>query len=222
MCQYCIPAASESPYDKVFEAKIAGHSLGPLFITNMIAQEHSWTRSSDEIRKGPESSLWLSFMESGTGQLEQGGKSVVQNSGDIVLYDASRPFKYNLNPLSFYILRIPRELLTHRTGAAERLVATALGAGTGLSSVLGSLVKSVSGNPVLIDEPCAASHVSSSILDLLACIIDLHGGGQPAHTVADALFRRACGYIHGHINDPELSALTVARSEHGKRPANPS
>lgn len=213
VCQHCIPAISESLHDGSFDASISGRTIGPLSAATMLASEHSWTRNEDHVRRGPESALWLSYMESGVGYLEQNGRSVVQNAGDLVLYDAARPFKYSLSPQAFYIMRIPRELLTHRTAAAEKLVATSLGVGTGFRSVLGSLVKEVSGSDTLAHIPSAASRVTSSILDLLTCVIDLHAGSQPSQTVTEALYKRACAYVQQHIEDPELSAQSLAAAE---------
>ena len=213
VCQHCIPAASESPHVGAFDATITGRTVGPLELATMIAPEHSWTRNSDDVRRGPESGLWLSYMEDGVGYLEQNGRSVVQNSGDIVLYDAARPFKYSLSPQTFYIMRIPRDLLMHRTAAAERLVATSLGVGSGFRPVLGSLIKELSGGTPLSDVPSAASRVSSSILDLLACVIDLHEGSNANRSVTEALFRRACAHVQNHIEDPELSAQSIATAE---------
>lgn len=213
VCQHCIPAASESPHKASFNATISGRTVGPLVVATMIGPEHNWIRDAGHIKRGPEASFWLSYMESGVGFLEQNGKSVAQNSGDIVLYDAARPFKYSIIPQSFYIMRIPRELLLHRTAAAERLVATSLGVGTGFRTVLGSLIKEVSGSSVLSTVPSAGPRATSSILDLLSCVIDLHEGSQASQTVTEALYKRACAYVQQHIEDPELSVESVARFE---------
>ena len=213
VCQHCIPAASETPHHGDFEATVAGRSVGPLDVATLIAPEHSWTRDAIDVKRGPESSLWVSFMEAGFGYLEQNGNSVVQKAGDIVLYDAARPFKYNLTTESFYILRIPRDLLMRRSPSAEKFVATSLGAGTGFRPVLGSLIKEVSENATLTDVPSAATHVTTSILDLLACLIDLHDGNTAHQSVNDALFKRACAFIQQRIEDPDLSADMVAVSE---------
>jgi AraC-like DNA-binding protein len=213
VCQHCIPAGSDSPFRGDFDASITGRTVGPLDVALMVAPEHTWTRDAESVRRGPESSLWLSYMASGIGFLEQNGKSVVQNSGDIVLYDAARPFTYNLSPQAFYIMRVPRNLLMHRTAAAERLVATSLGAGTGFRAVLGGLIQELSGSQALTNAPMASSRVASSILDLLACVIDLHEGGQTSQTVTEALYRRACAYVQQHIEDPELSAQSLAKAE---------
>lgn len=52
------------------------------------------------------------------------------------------------------------------------------------------------------------------MLDLLACIIDLHAGSSPSRTVTEALFKRACAHVLRHIEDPELSTASVAQAEH--------
>jgi AraC-like DNA-binding protein len=214
VCQQCIPAASESPYRASFDASIVGRAVGPLVIASMLGPEHDWTRDAAYIKRGPEASLWLSYMESGVGHLEQNGHSVVQNSGDIVLYDAARPFRYSIVPKSFYIMRIPRELLTHRTAAAERLVATLLGAGTGFRPILGGLIKELGAGATLSSVPSAELRATSAILDLLACVIDLHEGCDASRSVTQALYQRACARVQQHIEDPELSAEMLARAEH--------
>lgn len=212
VCQHCISAESNSQFRTNFEASVKGQSIGPLDIASMAAPEHTWSRRAEDIRRSPESSLWLSFMESGFGYLEQNGRSVVQKSGDLVLYDAEKPFTYTLQPQTFYMIRIPRELLMQRTSAAERLVAISLGTGTALKSVLGILIKEASQENQLSAIPTAASWCGSSILDLLTCIISLHQGEKPKNN-AEALYTRACAYIAQHLHDPNLSASDVACHE---------
>ena len=213
VCQHCIPAASDTPHRASFDATISGRTVGSLAVASIVGPEHVWTRDSTHIRRGPESSLWLSYMERGVGYLEQNGKQVVQNGGDIVLYDAARPFKYSIVPESFFTMRIPRELLLHRTAAAERVVATLLGAGTGFRPLLGGLIKEFSGSSVLSTVPAAEPRASSAVLDLLACLIDLHDGRGKSTSVTEALYQRACAHVQQHIEYPELSAEFVARSE---------
>ena len=213
VCRHCIPAGSDTPHRTSFVATISGRTVGSLTMASIVGQEHVWTRNATDIRQGPESSLWLSYMERGVGYLEQNGNHVVQNAGDIVLYDAARPFKYNIVPESFFVMRVPRELLLHRTAAAERMVATSLGSGTGFRPLLGGLIKELSHSSVLSNVPAAEPRASGAVLDLLACLIDLHDGSNKSTSVTEALYRRACAYVQLHIEDPELSAESVARSE---------
>lgn len=217
VCRHCIPADSESPHRHSFDATITGRTVGPLSVATLTGPEHCWTRDARSIRTGPESGLWLSYMESGVGFLEQNGKRVVQQAGDLVLYDAARPFKYSITPQAFHIVRIPRELLLRRTAAAEQLVAESLGVGTGLRAVLGGLVKEISDSGSesarLSTVPQAQIKVASSLLDLLACMIDLHEGRPGTVSATQAMFRRACAYVQEHLEDPELGVETLARAQ---------
>ena len=214
VCKHCIPAACDAPTRSSFDASIRVRSVGALAVANMVGPNHKWTRDANCIRTGPESSLWLSFMESGVGYLEQNGRTVVQNAGDIVLYDAARPFKYSVVPESFFIVRIPRDLLLHRTAAAERMIATSLGAGSGFRTVLGSLIKELSEGQTLANAPAAEPWATSAVFDLIACLIDLHEGKGASKGVTEALYDRLCSYVLRHIDDPELSAESIALVEH--------
>lgn len=213
VCAHCVPALSQTSFKSNFDAMVAGHAVGPLDMVTMKAPRHTWQRRAEHIRTGrPESGIWLSYMESGTGHLEQGGRTVEQKAGDLLLYDATRPFTYTLEPQSFYFMRIPRELLRKRTAAAERLAGVSLGAQTGLKTVLGQLMKEASGCAALIQSPSAASWAAASMLDLLASLIDLHEGRQPQSST-QALYMRACAYMEQHLHDAELTVARVAQVE---------
>lgn len=212
VCSHCIPAASESSHRDRFDARITGRTLGALAISKMTGPEHRWIRDAGNIRTGPEANLWLSYMEHGVGYLEQNGRTVIQRAGDIVLYDAARPFIYTIDPESFYVLRIPRDLLSHRTSQAERLVATSLGGGTGFRAVLGAMIKEASSSEQLHGLPLAESRIAGSLLDLLTAIVDLHSGKQQSASTQDALYQRALAFIQENIEQPELEVDFIAAS----------
>lgn len=213
ICRHCIPAACDAADRSCFDATISGRTAGPLLVANMIAPEHEWARGASHIRQGPESNLWLAYMESGVGYLEQAGRRVVQNAGDIVLYDAARPFQYRLDSASLFIVRIPRDLLGKRSSGAERLVATSLGEGSGLRPMLGGLIKELNSNPAIGRVASAQPRAVSAMLDLLACMVELHLGEHAHPSATQALFQRACAWVQQHIEDPELCAQSVALAQ---------
>lgn len=65
VCKHCIPAGSHSQFKTNFEATVTGQSIGTLDIATLAAPEHTWERRAEDIRRAPESGIWLSFMESG-------------------------------------------------------------------------------------------------------------------------------------------------------------
>jgi AraC-like DNA-binding protein len=214
VCSHCIPAASDSPHRNQFDADIIGRSLGALHVAKMSGPEHRWVRDFDNIRTGPEANLWLSFLERGVAYLEQNGRSVVQRAGDVLLYDAARPFRYTIEPESFFILRIPRDLLLHRTANAEQVVATSLGPGTGFRAVLGSVIKEACESDELNQSSHAESRVASAILDLVSAIVEIHGGAAPVASPHAALYHRAMRFIDEHIEYADLDVDHIATSMH--------
>lgn len=213
VCSHCIPAESQSEYRAHFDAQITGRSVGALDVAKMVGPEHVWTRDLPHIRTGPETNLWLSFLEEGVGHLEQNGRRVVQNAGDLLLYDAARPFTYTISPASFFILKIPRDLLLHRTGNADNLVATTLGPGTGFRAVLGAMIKEACESEDL-KSVHAQSCVAGAILDLVSAVIDIHKGEGPAVSSQVALYQRAIAFIEDKIEHPDLDVDQIAASMH--------
>ncbi|VXC86435.1 AraC family transcriptional regulator [Burkholderia sp. 8Y] len=214
VCSHCIPAGSDSPHRDQFDAELTGRSIGVLDVARMTGPEHSWVRDFSNIRRGPEDNLWLSYLERGHGYLEQNGSRVVQRAGDIVLYDASRPFSYTIAPDSFYILRLPRELLLRRTGNAERLVATSLGPGTGFLAVLGTMIKEACESSELGQLSHAEPRIAAAILDLVTAVVELHHGDAPAPSMQAALYRKALAFIQENVENPELDVDCIASSMH--------
>lgn len=212
VCSHCIPASSDSNHRAQFDAEIIGRSVGSLEIARMIGPDHQWVRDFNNIRTGPEANLWLSYLERGVGCLEQNGNRVVQKAGDILLYDAARPFTYSIAPESFFIVRIPRELLTRRAAKAEHLVATSLGHGTGFRAVLGAMIKEACESDVLGQSTHAESRVAGAILDLISAIIDIQTGEPASVSSQMALYRRALAFIEDNIERPELDVDYVALS----------
>jgi AraC-like DNA-binding protein len=214
VCSHCIPAASDSPHRNQFDADIIGRSIGALHVAKMSGPEHQWVRDFNNIRTGPETNLWLSYLEHGVAYLEQNGRRVVQQAGDVLLYDAARPFSYTIAPESFFILRIPRDLLLRRTARAEHVVATSLGPGTGFRAVLGAMVKEACESKELNQSAHAESRVASAILDLVSAIIEIHQGDVPAASSQAALYHKAIAFIEENIEYVGLDVDHIATSMH--------
>ncbi|MEZ2349809.1 helix-turn-helix domain-containing protein [Caballeronia sp. RCC_10] len=214
VCSHCIPAGSDSPHRARFDAELTGRSIGVLDVARMTGPEHNWVRDFTDIRRGPEDNLWLSFLERGEGHLEQNGSRVVQRAGDIVLYDASRPFSYTIAPASFFIVRLPRDLLLRRTGSAERLVATSLGPGTGFRALLGAMIKEACESSEVGQSSHAEPRIAAAILDLVAAVVELHEGDSPAPSAQAALYNRALSFIQDNVENPGLDVDCIASLMH--------
>ncbi|WP_198298291.1 helix-turn-helix domain-containing protein [Bordetella genomosp. 8] len=215
VCRHCIPAASNSDHRQRFDATLSGRTVGALSISEMSAPEHRWDRDAHYLRTRPIDDYWLAYMDSGYGHLTQNGRSVVQRTGDIVLYDAARPFSFTLTPDSVFIMSIPRALLLHRVPYADKLVATRLGEGLDITRVLGSMIKEIARSDALSQLPRAGTRAVSSLLDLLAATVDVQTSGTTRpYTAQSALYERAIAYAEQHLGDPSLDVETLANSQH--------
>ena len=214
VCQHCVPAACRVMNPQTFGARFTAKSLAGLEVCEMSSPEHLWERDAKHLRKGPNEDFMLSLMVSGIGHLSQSGRQVVQKPGDIVLYDAARPFTFRLAPESAVILKIPRKQLLFRVPEAENHTAIRLAEGQSIATLLGSVIKEASQINLSDDMQTAQSRFASSLLDLLGATLQLQTAGAGATSSAhSALFQRAKDYIEVHLDDPTIDVEQIAASQ---------
>lgn len=212
---HCIPAASEAADRSQFNAKLSGSTIGALSFAQMSAPAHRWDREEHHIRTEPNDDFWLAYMDSGFGQIAQSDRRVVQQMGDLILYDAARPFNFALSSDSVFITRIPRALLLQRIPYADRITATRLGSGLGITNVLGSMIKEAVHSTELATNTSAAPRLVASMLDLFAAIVDIHTGSETkSRTSQEAIFLRAQAFIEENLTNPDLDIEMLARALH--------
>ncbi|MBU2286271.1 MAG: helix-turn-helix domain-containing protein [Gammaproteobacteria bacterium] len=214
VCKHFIPAASRVPSRDDFNASFSVRSLGVLTLAEMSSPRHYWERDAEHLRSGPNEDFMLSLMVQGTGHLSQGGRHVLQRDGDIVLYDAAKPFSFDLAPESTLLVRIPRKQLLFRVPEAENLTAMHLAEGTPIAKLLGSMIREASAME-LAGRDALQARVASSLLDMVSAVLqfqmDNTGVVRSSH---DALFQRATDYIASHLDDCELDVEQIAASQH--------
>ncbi|MDB5732797.1 MAG: AraC-type DNA-binding protein [Variovorax sp.] len=214
VCKHFIPASSRVSNRDKFDASFSVRSLGNLTLAEMSSPHHSWERTPQHLRTGPNEDFMLSLMVSGRGVLSQSGRTVVQQAGNIVLYDAARPFSYDLEPQSVLLLRVPRKQLLFRVPEADKLTAINLAAGHSVGTLLASMVREAA----VIDLPghqAAQVPLAASLLDMLAVVLQMQVDGcATALSSREALFRGACDYINEHLDDCEMDVEQIAAAKY--------
>ncbi|MDB5828837.1 MAG: AraC-type DNA-binding protein [Variovorax sp.] len=214
VCSHFIPASSRVSNRENFSARFAVRALGSLTLAEMSSPQHYWERTPQHLRTGPNEDFMLSLMVAGRGFLSQSGRDVLQRPGDIALYDAARPFSYDLEPQSVLLLRVPRKQLLFRVPEAEKLTAMRLGEGHSISILLASMMREAA----VIDLPAnqgAQVPLAASLLDMLAVVLQLQvAGGTPALSPREALFKSAQDFISEHLDDCELDVERIAAAQH--------
>jgi AraC-like DNA-binding protein len=213
VCRHFIPTRSLVPDRAHFNASFHVRSLGSLTLAEMCSPRCLWERDAQHLRSGPNEDFMLSLMVSGQGVLSQSGRSVVQRNGDIVLYDAARPFSFDLAPESALLVRIPRMQLLCRVPEAHHLTAMHLAEGHPIAKLLGSMIREA----VVLElsgRDATQASLASSLLDMLSTVLQVQvAGTDAARSGHGALFQKTRDYIVAHLGDCELDVEQIARAQ---------
>jgi AraC-like DNA-binding protein len=213
VCKHCIPASSERLTSEAFSGSLAVNAIGTLKVSEHAASSLRWVRAAEHIRKGPNDNIWASLMASGEGRLSQDGRQVIQRPNELVLYDAARPFQYELTTGSIYIVEIPRQLLTFRSRGAESLTATRISEGLPVVGLLGRMIYEAAHLHFPDEQSTTASLFASAVVDLLAAALELQSGYVGQVTSHEALVQRTKAYIDGHLDVASLDLEGLAATQ---------
>ncbi|CAB3643182.1 helix-turn-helix domain-containing protein [Paraburkholderia sp. SIMBA_055] len=213
VCRHCIPAASVPLSGNQFDGSLRVRTLGTLIISELIAPQHRWQRDGAHIRTGPNDSFWVGLMMKGEGRLAQSGRTVVQREGDMVLYDAARPFEFELAAGTICIVEVPRKVLDFRFPLADTLTATCIGADMPIGHLLAQMIRESAARDLSGNQGSSGSLVGSAIVDMLAATLEIQAG-RPAHVSAhEALVERTKAYIDRHLDVASLDVEQLAAAQ---------
>lgn len=144
--------------------------------------------------------------------LEQDGKQVVLQPGDLTIYDATRPHRIHC-PRDFakLILSIPRPLFRERFAAVEHCTARRISGATGIGAVASNFVRSSSRHASQFT-PRESASLADHALDLLtlAAASARPAGFTLSRSRAGSL-SRIKALIEKHLADFDLDTTKIAR-----------
>ena len=197
-----------------FSGRIEHVPVGDLEMSGVVAGGQHVRRTRSLIAQGNEEYLLASIQRSGTGRVEQDGRTALLSPGDIAFYDSTRPYTLHFdNPFHQLVVQMPkRELLLRDT---RPLTARALRHGTpggAVSSFFTSLFDATraSGEQPAMLLPHAIGLFSAAALSA--------AGAEPGSAAAAALAReRVLEFLRRNLADPALDADAVAAACHVSR-----
>lgn len=211
VCRHCLLADSNTLGERTFDGEMRFGSIGMVDMAIMASPMHHWRREAHHIRTGPDDDLWLAFMVSGEGYLSQDGRETRIQSGDMVLYDGTRPFEFALGPEKIYLARLPRKSLLSRCPQAEQMTAQLIDPRRpGVMALRSMLDESATTE---FSDADAAVRYSAALLDVLALSL-----ASPSVRVAAVekkdLYRRVLSYLRENYTDPQLNLHVLAMAHH--------
>jgi len=213
VCRYGIPAASRLLQDTLFDGELLAKHLGAVCINRMAAPLHHWRRDPVHLRRGQEDDLWLCYLTNGQAFVQQRGCNIRLGIGDILLYDAGRPFEFVLKSHNFTFMRLPRRALLQRCPQAERLIARTVSCNQSTNVALRALMEHAITTDLQHMRPTAIAQLSSALIDMASVMLEFQiGNAEPARE--HGLYQRLLTYIQSHFEDPQLCLDALARAHH--------
>lgn len=148
---------------------------------------------------------------SGDYLLEQGGREVFLQPGDITLYDATRPHRIHCpGRFSKLIVSIPRKLLQERLAGVEHCTALKIPGRQGIGSLAADFIRSAARQASMV-EAAAFSTLSEHALDLLTLsFAAVRPQNFTLSRSRSASLRRVKEFVERHLTDPALDTAMVA------------
>ncbi len=167
-------------------------------------------RSPRQIRRDCDAWLMLLVQTAGPAVLHQDGKTAVLGSGDMVLFDSTRAYRFDFDePFRQLVVKIPHDWLSARLPQSSLWIARPLASSSALGRILAAHVAAVS-ETIDAVPPAVRPALVERTVDLIALSF---AAAQPApggSTARRALLARAMQIVETHLHDPALAPADVA------------
>ncbi len=234
ICATFVRLAAEPTAAGRFSGRIEHVPMGDLELSAVVAGGQHVRRTRSLIAQGSEEYLLASIQRSGTGRVEQDGRTALLSPGDMAFYDSTRPYTLHFDePFHQLVVQVPkRELMLRDT---RPLTARALRHGTPggavsafFTSLFDATRASVTPASATRATPTEATLTEASgqqpvvllphAMGLLSAAALFAGESQLAPAAATALAReRVLEFLRRNLADPGLDADAVAAACHVSR-----
>jgi AraC-like DNA-binding protein len=205
------------PSSGAFRSSISSRKFGALTLSDVSASSLeciTLDRGAADIRKDPRDQFMLYLVTEGEVQLSQEDRQAHARTGDLFLYDQTRPFRLEFPPSYRAIMvNIPRPLLEARIADARRMTALRVAGASNLGALSGSIVRQL----IQFDEPmkdATTGRLSESLLDILGTTFDAQSTQtRLIHATDHRLLAQVKRYILANLHDTTLNLDTIASAQ---------
>src|SRR5262249_11282219 len=212
-CRNYSVSESQRDSDDAFAARISTRAFGALTLTDASATMGATrlVRGRAEIRKDLRDHFMLFLVTDGEIGVVQDGREARGQTGDLFLYDQSRPLILAFQPRYHTImLNIPRPLLESRVPRARDFTARRIAGDSKPGALAGSIVRQLVG----FDERTKTDiidRVVASTLDVVAIALDEETAGEALpRSGRHRLLGQVETYLLANLDDSRLDIETIA------------
>jgi AraC-like DNA-binding protein len=197
--------------DTTFDGQMHTSRAGQIIMTKLEASRHRVIRTPDMARTSEVPYLKIVAPWLGHADVSQMQREAKADMGGWVIYDTTTAYEIaNPTRVEHLIVMVPKEQAAQRGLRLDGLMARRLGAG-GISRVaLEAMRNTYLELPFMSDS--AAHGAGELIIDLVRLSLMELAGQETALTQREALRDRIKNHIHKNLQNPDLSADSIARA----------
>lgn len=199
-----------------FEAVLRARTIDRVSVSEITAMPHTVRRTPELISPHDQRHYKLSLQLDGVGFVAQDGRDAVLRSGDIAIYDTSRPYTIDFTEdVRCLVMAFPQDCFEVAPALIRSITAVRLAGDEGIGGVISPFMQHMADNLDLLDG-VSGERIMRSSLDLLTALVyaELAGGDHAAGESRRAEMQALKHWIDDHLDDPDLSAAIVARAHY--------
>ncbi|MEU9715273.1 AraC family transcriptional regulator [Streptomyces sp. NPDC047976] len=216
-----VPTAIRSESPGSFWAEAAVLDLGGVQVSTFEFSPLHSARTAAHVRRGDPEQYQLGLVTHGSMSLAQNRSDSGMFSGDMVLWDTSRPMWSDALPGADGLVRavtlsFPKAAMPLRGARVERLLAQRVPGGYGMGAILAQYLRSLTAHAPDCG-PAELERLGAVALDLVgSCLAGRLGaeGALTAEARETALLARIDAFVDHNLGDPALTPAAVA-ARHG-------
>ena len=206
-----VDCAAEEPAD--YSGFVREARFGAVTLTDSLLSPQSVRRQNRHIARFDKDCYYVGIEQIGRININQSGSSFMLRPGVGALYYASEPYhlQCDVKARQFWI-ELPRDAFDNRFVSGRPPLLTPFNLNRGLGRIAFEFCSALAAEGEGI-EPQSRAKLGDQFMDLLALALSC----EPDHPAADdrsvqqARLRSVKAYIDGHLGDPNLSLLSIAR-----------
>ncbi len=199
-----------------FTGSIRTVAAGGVVISRVTAGAHRTVRSQSLIEGGDGAGYMLCTQISGTGTIEQGGRSITLGPGDVSVFETDVPYELAFDhEFDCLGVLIPREATGISPGRLRQLTLQLADRNDPLVALVGDFARRVSACAATVDAP-ARERLFGNVVDLIdgLWMSQLRRLERENESVLPTIPADIIAFIETSLADPDLSPVMIAQAHY--------
>ncbi|MFK0206458.1 helix-turn-helix domain-containing protein [Agrobacterium sp. NPDC090283] len=193
----------------LFNAKLKSTTIGKFTVCEVSSAPVINVRDERCLKKLPDDDYFVALNLQGRSQLIQDERVANLESGDVVLYESARPFRWeHSSPSEMIFARIPRRYMLARLPKAEKLTAKVIKGNDHLASLISSTMREMAIFRADLDER-TSSRLGNAFMEIVTTSIEAKLALQENDKGGDVL-ARAKSYLRKNLDDFDMDLQALA------------